>query len=67
MELDQKQADLIMSKGTLLAVEEAIGRVVRVDAEVYIGLRAATANRSPPIPRRRGASKSERMAATYTR
>ena len=52
-ELDQESAALRMSKRTLFAVEGTVGRVVRVDAKVYPGLR--------------GASKLERMAATYTR
>ena len=47
MELDQEPVDPRMSKSTLFAVEGTVGRVVWVDAEVYPGLRAATANRFP--------------------
>ena len=46
-ELDQESAALRMSKRTLFAVEGTVGRVVRVDAKVYPGLRAATADRFP--------------------
>ena len=61
MSLDQEPADLRMSKSTLFAVEGTVGRVVRVEAEVYPGLRAATANRFPS----HSAAKRGQQIGTY--
>ena len=49
-ELHQETADLRTSVGSLSAVEGAVGRVMRVDMEVYPILRTTTAYSSPSNP-----------------